>query len=210
MSSGLAKGLRRALGALLLLTVGAWIVPNAWVLLEASDHVFEAVEDVPAREVALVLGASVRGDGTPSAVVEDRLEAALELYRSGKVQRILVSGADHGRHYDEASTMSRWLVRERVPAADVLSDGLGLRTLDSVVRARSVYGVRSAAICTQDFHVGRAVFLARRAGLDAVGLVSDRREYDDRVRAWLRESLARPLALLDALSLPPSPSPSPP
>jgi SanA protein len=183
---------RLALAAVVVL-VGAAL----WVRFSTAGCLYADAAVIPARDVALVLGASVFRSGKPSPVVEARLRAALKLLESGKVQRILVSGA-HKDDYDEADAMRAWLVHEGVPAAQIAVDQAGQRTLDSVVRAGDHFGAKSLVVCTQAFHLPRAVFLARRAGIDALGLrvganLSDTSPYD-----LARESLATVRAVFDA------------
>ena len=191
------------LGAAALVVPGAGFVvlSSAWVERASAAHVVRKVADAPARTVAIVLGARVYQDGRPSPMLEDRLETARALYVAGKVRRILVSG-DHGtRGYDEVNGMHRWLVAHGVPERDVFLDHAGLRTLDTMERAARVFEVRDALVCTQEFHLARAVFLARRAGIDAVGVVSDRRRYGTERAAGFRELFAQGRAVLDAYVL---------
>jgi SanA protein len=125
---------------------------------------------VPHAQAALVLGALVQPDGRPSGMLEDRIRAAAALYREGRVDKVLASG-DHGRpDYDEVNAMRRELVALGVPDEDVFTDHAGFATLDSVVRARKVFNVKSVTVVTQPFHMPRALWLARRAGLTASGL----------------------------------------
>ena len=190
---------RLLLGGAITLATGTVVVAvgNIWVVSAAGSHCFEHAHAVPARKVAIVPGARVWSDGTPSHALEDRLATALDLFRAGKVERVLVSG-DHGApEYDEPNAMRRWLVDRGVPSAAVFLDHAGFRTLDTMERARRVFGVDSAIVCTQGFHLARAVFLARNAGIDAVGLAADRRDYLNETYDGLRELLARPMALLD-------------
>lgn len=187
-------------GLAVLLGVGAGFVAlcNALVLWEGSKGVFGRAEEVPSRAVALVLGARVYSDGTPSPVLEDRLAMALTLYRRGVVRKVLVTG-DNGREdYDEVTNMRRWLVARGVPEGDVVRDHAGFRTWDSMVRAVKVFRVRHAVVCTQRFHMARSLYLARAAGLDAVGAVADLRPYHGRWRFAAREVFARTAAVLDA------------
>ncbi|GMV40340.1 MAG: hypothetical protein AMXMBFR64_20560 [Myxococcales bacterium] len=171
---------------------------NAWVLTSGGE-IFEAPPSVPPRTVAIVPGARVLRDGTPMPALEDRLLAALALWRAGTVKRILVSG-DHGTTgYDEVNGMQRWLVERGVPTEAIFLDHAGLRTLDTMARAASVFQVRDAVVCTQRFHLPRALFLARHHGIDAVGLVADRREYVDARRDALREVVARTRAAADVV-----------
>jgi SanA protein len=125
---------------------------------------------VPHAQAALLLGAFVQADGRPSGMLEDRIRAAAALYLDGRVDKVLASG-DHGRpNYDEVNAMRRELVRLGVPDRDVFTDHAGFATLDSVVRARKVFNVDSVIVVTQPFHMPRALWLARRAGLTAHGL----------------------------------------
>ncbi|MES1208185.1 MAG: ElyC/SanA/YdcF family protein [Pseudomonadota bacterium] len=150
--------------------------------------------------VAIVPGASVRRDGTPSPQLEERLATALTLIRGGQVQRVLVSGARNGA-YDEAGPMRHWLTQQGVRAARVLEDHAGFRTLDTMQRAARVYGVRDAIVCTQAFHLPRAVFLARRAGIDAEGLAAGGDGAGHSTSDAVREALASLVAVIDSYVL---------
>lgn len=187
--------LRVAVGLALgggLFLVGA----NCWVLQHARAHIARRWQSVSPRSVAIVPGAAVFND-RPSAPLRDRLSCSLDLYRGKKVRAILVSG-DHGQaHYNEVSVMKAWLAQRGVPAKDILVDHAGFRTLDTMLRAKRVFSVDDAVICTQGFHLPRAVFLAREAGIDAAGVVSDRRVYAGRIRNAWRERVARGVAVLD-------------
>ncbi len=149
-----------------------------------------------ASDVILVLGAGLAGDATPSPVLEDRLATALALHRAGHAPKILVSG-DRTGAYDEPAAMKRWLVAENVPESAIVMDPGGFDTFLSLARARDVYGVKSAIIVTQRFHLSRAVWVARRLGLAADGAKADKRVY--RGFAWyeLREVISRTKACLD-------------
>jgi len=141
--------------------------------------------------------------GVPWQSLEGRLRAALELWRSEKVGRILVTG-DHGEaSYNEVAVMHRWLRDHGVPASKIFVDHAGFRTLDSMERAARVFRVEDAIVCTQEFHLPRSLFLAERAGIDAVGYVADRRNYSRRVRRHnrRREFIARVVAALDSYVL---------
>lgn len=177
--------------------LGVPLIVSAWMVRRAASDVYTDVAAVPARAVAIVPGARVYRDGTPSPVLEDRLETARALYAAGRVRRVLVSG-DHGTPgYDEVNAMQRWLLARGVPARDVFLDHAGFRTLDTMERAARVFRVRDAVVCTQRFHLPRAVFLARGAGIDAVGLVADRRRYTNARADAARELLARNRAVFD-------------
>ena len=147
---------------------------NLWVFFSAQPHMYVDEGKLPARPIAIVPGTMIQG-GIPSAGLRQRLVAALSLYKGGKVRAILVSGKRRDADYDEAAVMFRWLVDNGVPEADIAVDPAGYRTLDTMQRAVRVFGVKEAIICSQGVNLARAVFLARRAGIDAVGLVADPR-----------------------------------
>ena len=158
------------------------------------------------RAVALVLGARVMPSGQPSPALQERLALALALYQRGEVARILVTGDHREHHYDEVRAMFRWLHARGVPREHIFLDHAGFRTWDSMQRARHVFQVRDVIICTQAFHLARAVYLARHAGLDAVGVPTDGDLYHPSPRMHARELLARAWAVLDArvLKTPPA------
>jgi SanA protein len=183
-------------GAALLavLTVGA----NAWVLLGASGDSTDDVEAVPRAQVAIVPGALVKPDGEMSTMLADRVRRAVELWRTGKVERILVSGDHHTWGYDEPGTMRKELVGEGVSPRDVFEDHAGFDTWATMVRARSIFGVDSAVVITQGFHMPRALFLADAAGIDATGLTSDLHPYGRQgKKSAVREVLSRVKAAAD-------------
>jgi SanA protein len=153
---------------------------------------------VPHAQVALVLGAQVYADGRPSPMLADRVKAAEALYRAGRVDKLLVSG-DHSRvDYDEVGTMRRMLLADGIPPADVFTDHAGFDTWDSAQRAARVFDVHSAVVVTQRFHMARALWDARRAGLQVTGFAADRRDYG-RVMGKLqvREAAARVKAVAE-------------
>ena len=212
MSGGLARAviawirrgaLLRALGlcALVmgLLVAGLFAVTERGIRRATEGRLFPSIAALPAErgDIAIVPGARVFADGRPSHALADRLQTALELYEQGRVAKILVSG-DHGTgRYDEVNTMHAWLLAHGVPGAAIYLDHAGFRTLDTMIRAARVFEVERAVICTQRFHLGRAVFLARAAGIDAVGVEADRRELIGARHNARREALARVRAWLD-------------
>jgi SanA protein len=158
----------RIAGAIAVAAVVGVVGPNAWVAHEARGRVFADVASVPARSVAIVPGARVYG-GKPFVHLEARLQAALALYRAGQVRAILVSGNDTGES-PEVTAMTAWLRDRGVPALDIVADSGGSRTRETMNRAAGLFNVRDAIICTQDVNSARAVYLAQRAGIDAIGV----------------------------------------
>lgn len=169
----------------------------------AAGSVHTRLSQVAPMFTAIVLGCRVNGDD-PSRCLEERLRTALELYRSGRAQRLLLSG-DHGtRGYDEVNTMKDWLVSQGVPEAHVFLDHAGFDTYDSMVRANKVFKVDDAIIVSQRFHLPRALYLARAAGLRAVAFAADPPGGSACRGSAVREPLACVKAVLDArLSLEP-------
>jgi SanA protein len=148
-------------------------------------------------DCAVVLGAGLRDDGSPSDVLRDRLDESLALYRSGRVTRIIVSGDHQTPAYDEPNAMRTYLEANGVPAEAVFMDHAGLDTYSSMWRARHVFGATRVIVVTQEFHLARAVWCARALGMAAEGSAADRHVY--RGIAWLhaREVVSRTKALLD-------------
>ncbi|GIG02616.1 SanA/YdcF family protein [Catellatospora citrea] len=172
-----------------------------WVRWQASGHVY-AIEDVPEAPVALVLGAQVHDNGSPSGFLEARLDIARRLYETGKVRAVLVSG-DHGQWtYDEPDAMRQWLIDRGVPDRKVVADHAGFDTYDSCQRAVRVFGVRQLIVVTQSYHIDRAVALCRDAGIDAAGVGDDtaRRFGSFWTKAVVREQGACVKAMLDVVT----------
>ena len=166
----------------------------------AAGRIFTSIEDVPAREFGLLLGTTrlVKGKYRNDYFYK-RIRAAADLYHAGKIRKIIVSGDNSRTDYNETGDMKRELVAEGIPADDVLMDYAGFRTLDSVVRARNLYGASELTVISQEFHVERAVYLAAQNGIDAIGFAAeDSCVKSARVRLAIRESLARVLAVADA------------
>lgn len=162
-----------------------FIAVNLFVLGKARPY---TQNPDPSAYVAIVLGARVYPSGRLSPMLEDRIQTALELYQRGKVKRILVSG-DHGRvEYDEVNAMKDYLLAAGVPASDIFLDHAGFDTYDSLYRAKHIFQVNSAIVVTQEFHLPRAVYIARSIGLDAVGMAADKRPYAsiryNKLREW--------------------------
>lgn len=142
--------------------------PTVWERWVAAAHLRDAAT-VPDTPVALVFGARVDGD-RPTAFLASRLDQAARLLAAGKVRTILVSGNNDGHGYDEPDVMRAYLLAHGVPAARITVDEAGFTTWDTCVRARQVFGVHTATLVTQTFHIDRAVTLCRAAGVTGYGL----------------------------------------
>lgn len=196
VGAGVGRWARRlaqllALGLLLLLAA------SLYVSLAYAGRIAPG-RRAPEAPVALVFGAGLAAVREPSPVLAERLDKAVQLYREGKVQRLLVSGDNSDRRHDETRAMVAYVRARGVPAEHVEADFAGLSTYDSCVRARRVFDVRRALLVTQAFHLPRALFIANSIGMDAYGVAAD--EGRTRTRRYaLRELLSRPLALVMVL-----------
>lgn len=178
------------------------LVCNAWIIRGTAGKVYTSQADVPSNRIGLVLGAGVRTwDGVANPHFEARIAAAAALYRYGKVQRLLLSGDNHSANYDEPEDMRQALIERGVPDSAIAVDDAGFRTLDSVARAREVFGIDSVTIITDRFHAYRAVFLARHFGLDACAFCCAEVPFSISSKPRFREIGARVVAVLDVFVL---------
>jgi len=162
---------------------------------------------VPAHPVAIVFGAGVWPGGRLSDALADRMETAIDLYEAGKVNKLLLTGDNRFVDYNEPAAMAAYARTRGVPDADLVLDYAGRRTYDSCYRAAEVFGVEQAVLVTQRFHLPRALFTCQRLGIESVGVVADRHQYQRSpwyevrelaatARAWLDLYLLRPVPVL--------------
>jgi SanA protein len=189
------------LAALLLLGL-----PRLYVFLSTSSQTF-SIKDVPKTRVAVVFGAGLQRDGSPSPVLRDRVATATDLYFAGKVEKILMSGDNRFIYYNEPGSMQAYAISLGVPEEDIVLDFAGRRTYDTCYRAKEIFGVSEAILVTQSFHMPRSLFTCQQLGLQAYGVVSDRREYlRSSLLSWeLRELPATLTALWDVWIAHPEP-----
>ncbi len=175
--------------------------------LSQRKYVYTNIDRVPEAPVAVVFGAAVYPGGRPSPVLADRVEAAVRLYRAGKVRKLLLSGDNRFVNYNEPGAMMRYALQLGVPREALQPDYGGRRTYDTCYRARHIFGVDRAILITQDFHLSRALFICRELGMEAVGFPARERRYPLRFTlAWYaRESLALLRAVIDVLLRRPPP-----
>lgn len=174
---------------------------NQWVESTSAALCHSRLEEVPELPVALVLGCSPTVAGRPNLFYVHRMEASARLYLTGKVRALIVSGDNGSKQYDEPTAMKEDLVRRGVPADAIYCDYAGFRTLDSIVRADRTFGQKRFMVVSQRFHNERAVFLARRHGLDAEAFDAGEVTGSSGLTTHLREYLARVQAVLDVTLL---------
>lgn len=157
-----------------------------------------SAHNVPPAPVAIVFGAGLWRDGTPTPVLRDRIATAAELYLTGKVQKILMSGDNSRIDYNEPAAMRQYAISLGVPEGAIELDYAGRRTYDTCYRARAIFGVQEAVLITQRFHLPRALYTCNALGIRAVGVASDRQVYRrSSLLIWnLRELPATLTALL--------------
>jgi vancomycin permeability regulator SanA len=172
-----------------------------YVRLTAAGHLYSETE-VPAAPVALVLGARVYPDGTPSPFLAARLDVAHRLYQAGKVGVIVVSGDNMAKEYNEPEAMRTYLVNAGMPADKVVADYAGFDTYDSCARALRIFGVEQLIVVTQSYHLPRAVATCRALGVDATGVGDDSAR--QHARSWrkgvIRDQLACVKTVIDLIT----------
>jgi SanA protein len=186
--------------SLVVVLVSMVFYTNQCILEEGASYI-RTHDRVPQSQAILVLGAYVWPDGTASQMLDERLKVGYELYQKGKADKIIVSG-DHGREdYDEVNVMKKYYLDKGVPSEKVFMDHAGFTTYESMYRARDVFQVEKIIVVTQEFHLPRALFTARKLGIEAYGVIASNGDYSDRVmlRNQLREILARSKAFVTAV-----------
>jgi SanA protein len=183
-----------------------WVL-RAWVHWSTQGRIYDSVQAVPPAGVALVLGAGLWADGSPTPALYDRVATAVDLYKAGKVRKLLMSGDNRFEWYNEPEAMRQLALRLGVPDEDIVLDYAGRRTYDSCYRAREIFEVKQAVLVTQRFHLDRALYLCDAMGIQSVGAVADRRTYTPPYAQWwwLRETPAMVSAWLDVHLLHPQP-----
>lgn len=167
---------------------------------KAKPFVFDDMEQLALNKVGLVLGAGkYTQHGNINLYYKYRLEAAVQLYKAGKIEFILVSGDNGRKDYDEPSDFKNDLIKHGIPESKIYLDYAGFRTLDSVVRAKKVFGLSKFTIISQKFHNERALILAQHFGIDAIAFNAKDTQGKYSVKTQLREYLARTKAVVDML-----------
>jgi SanA protein len=191
---------------MLIICVASLLISNYWINSNTKAQLYANVDDIPPRKIALVLGASKKsGRGTANMYFTYRMLAAYELFKAKKVQYLLVSGDNHTTGYDEPSDMREALIRLGVPDSCIISDYAGFRTLDSVVRCKEVFGEDSVTIVSQEFHNQRALFIANKNQVNAIGFNAQEVNKNYSFKTRVREYFARVKCVLDIYVLYTSP-----
>lgn len=139
----------------------------------------------------LVLGCGIKDKSTPSAMLKDRLEAGVMLYKAGAAPKLLLSGDNGTEYHNELHVMLKYCLDNGVPPEDIFCDHAGFSTSESMIRAKEIFGVEKAIIVTQKYHEYRALYIAKQVGFEAIGVSSDQKAYGGQVMRDIREILAR-------------------
>lgn len=196
------KRLLMLLSVVLLLTVSFLVFCNYLIISSTEDDIYNSVDSIPENKVALVLGTSKyvsRGKVNP--FYQNRIDAALALYLSGKVKYLILSGDNSTMNYNEPVKMKNDLVTLGVPASALFLDYAGFRTLDAVIRSKEIFGQTRVTIVSQQFHNYRSVFLCRKNGIEAVAYNAAEVPFSSAPYIYYREYLARVKAVLDVYLL---------
>ncbi|RKS53536.1 SanA protein [Gillisia mitskevichiae] len=173
---------------------------STYIIETTSDEIYSEISDLPVTNTLIVLGASVHSDGKLSPILRDRVDTALEIYRSGRAKQFLLSGDNRRNDYDEVSAMKNYLLERDVPENLIFTDPAGLDTYDSMYRSDHVYKIPNAIIVTQKFHLPRTLFIAEGLGLDYIGFPAKERFYETENNLIRREKLANLKAVYEVLT----------
>ena len=150
----------------------------------------EDIKKIENIDAILVLGAGIWGTN-PSPMLEDRLTEAIYLYENDVSSKLIMSG-DHGReNYNEVTVMKEFAIEKSIPSENIFMDHAGFSSYDSLYRAKEIFGVKKVAIVTQEYHLYRALYIAKKLGIDAYGVSADKTVYRGQAKREVREVLAR-------------------
>lgn len=202
--SGITRGFMRKIKKILIISLILIALPvlfvffsNYAVVKTTKSKIYTDIKVVPANDIGLVLGTSKYTIGGINLYYKYRIEAAAELFFNGKIKHIIVSGDNHVNGYNEPEQMKASLIKLGVPADKITCDYAGIRTLDSVVRLKKIFGTNKATIISQKFHLERALFIANYYRMDAIGYCSKDAYNRHKKSMPVREFFARPKAVLD-------------
>lgn len=200
------KFLRRLLVALGIVGTLGVILPRIVTSFYSINRIYQT-EDAPQKRLAIVFGAGLRRDGTPTAILRDRVETAADLFFTGKVEKLLMSGDNRFLEYNEPESMRQYALSLDVPDEAIAMDYAGRRTYDTCYRAKEIFAVDDVLLVTQKFHLPRALFLCNALGLEAAGVEANtRRFWSVSLLIWnTRELLATAGAFLDVFVTKPQP-----
>jgi SanA protein len=176
------------------------LLPNILVKSRSKDRVFDSTENLPKNKVGLLLGTAKYLQSGINPYYQYRIEAAIQLFNSRKLDFILISGDNSRKTYDEPSTMKSDLVKAGIPESRIYLDYAGFRTYDSVIRSKKIFGLDSLTIISQRFHNERAIYICQKLGIEAIGYNARDVSLKTGLKTRLREILARDKMMLDLMT----------
>lgn len=191
-----SKKIKIVVASLLVLCIVSVVVLfsiNAYVKSSTKDMIISSQEASQLKDVSciVVLGCQVHDDGTPSAILSDRLTRAIELYNLKVAPKIIMSG-DHGHvEYDEVNAMKQYAIDNGVPSEDIFMDHAGFSTYETMYRAKEIFDAKKIVVVTQEYHLYRSLYIANKLGIEAYGVSSDYVTYSGQYMRDIREVLAR-------------------
>lgn len=185
---------------LAILSILSIFVANLVINHSVKDKIYSSIEEIPNNKVGLLLGTSKKlSDGRINLYYQYRIDAAVELYQTGKVKYVLVSGDNSTQYYDEPTTIKNDLIARGIPEDKIFLDYAGFRTLDSVIRSKEIFGQDSITVISQQFHNERAIYIANRKGIEAIGFNAQDVNIKYGFKTQIREKLARVKMMLDLI-----------
>lgn len=191
--------------SLILLSIVGILTVNFYVVLSTKSRIIsiDEAKDLTDVDCILVLGAGVYGN-KPRPMLEDRILTGIELYNNGVAKKIIMSG-DHGQEdYDEVNVMKSYAVDEGINSSDIFMDHAGFSTYDSIYRLKEIFEVDKVVIVTQEYHLYRALYIAKELEIEAYGVSANLRDYPGQFKREVREILARDKDLVKVIFKPSS------
>ena len=193
--------------SILLIAISILLILLRICLYLYASRIIYKKESAPIFRTAIVFGAGLRNDGSPTTILKDRVKTAVDLYKTGKVQKLLLTGSKQFANNNEPASMAAYALDLGVPQTDLVLDYAGQSTYDSCYRAKSIFQLNQAILVTQSFHLPRALFICNQLGIKSIGVTADQQKYwTISFLYWqLRELPAGLAAILDVWILKPIP-----
>jgi SanA protein len=171
---------------------------DIYIKIDTHKQIFYDPTQIPKNRVGLLLGTSkFRLDGKPNMFYKNRIDAAVQLFEADKIDFLLISGDNSTVYYNEPQTMMKDLLKRGIPKEKIFLDFAGIRTFDSVIRAREIFGLDSVTVISQKFHNERALYIANRNNITAIGYNAKQVGLKEGIKTWSRERFARIKMMLD-------------
>ena len=191
--------------AVALAIVAVFAVTNVVTIVGSKGSIVSVDEaSISSADAIVVLGASVFADGTPSGILQDRLDDGIALYFAGVAPKLIMSGDNGTESYNEVRVLKQYAIAQGVPSEDIFCDHAGFSTYESMYRAKYVFGCQRIVVATQTYHLYRALWSAKSLGMQATGVPSDYHEYQKQLQYDIREVPARTKDFFKALLRMPS------